>query len=199
MKRERLETQRSPSPSRNDQHTRIASASLSSVSVSQLLGFWFFFFVSFGWGGSTEFQLGNGVLRIQRPRTEGIPPPKKLRVQQQPRAIGSDLPIARRAALHRFFERRKDRFLYNSRSLDNGEYQPDNNRLWKKVWGMQVQPKVHYEVQKARSTFIRASQPRPLEQMPYSVSRPIWKPPPWPKLKVNFDGAVFRENQRVEV
>nr|POE96616.1 protein tify 10a [Quercus suber] len=254
--------------------------------------------------------------------------------QQQPRATGSDLPIARRAALHRFFERTKDRavanasyqvnppspaapkpeesnpwiegwkqdtlnllfsprdkelinlihlcgksvedvpmwpftptgsytvkfgyrFLYNSRSLDNGEYQPDNNRLWKKVWGMQVQPKnsvwdntgpsprfscfkdlvetiietgkdlnsfaiivwaiwyrrntmrasgkhvpvqqVHYEVQKARSMFIPASQPRPPEQMPHSVSRPVWKPPPWPKLKVNFDGAVFRENQRVRV
>ena len=24
-------------------------------------------------------------------------------------------------------------------------------------------------------------------------------PPPWPKLKVNFDGAVFRENQRAKV
>ena len=34
------------------------------------------------------------------------------------------------------------RFLYNSRTLDNGEYQPDDNRLWRKVWGMQVQPKV---------------------------------------------------------
>ena len=28
------------------------------------------------------------------------------------------------------------RFLYNSRSLDNGDYQLDDNRLWKKVWGM---------------------------------------------------------------
>jgi len=34
------------------------------------------------------------------------------------------------------------RFLYNSRSLDNRDYQLDDNRLWKKVWGMQVQPKV---------------------------------------------------------
>lgn len=28
------------------------------------------------------------------------------------------------------------RFLYNSRSLDNGDYQLDDNRLWKKAWGM---------------------------------------------------------------
>ncbi|XP_075645278.1 uncharacterized protein LOC142616283 [Castanea sativa] len=35
--------------------------------------------------------------------------------------------------------------------------------------------------------------------MPHSISRPIWKTPPWPKLKVNFDGAVFRENQRAGV
>ena len=34
------------------------------------------------------------------------------------------------------------RFLYKSRCLDNGEYHSDDNKLWKKVWGMQVQPKV---------------------------------------------------------
>lgn len=34
------------------------------------------------------------------------------------------------------------RFLYNSRILDNGEYQTDDSRLWKKVWGLQVQPKI---------------------------------------------------------
>nr|POF13380.1 hypothetical protein CFP56_38409 [Quercus suber] len=34
------------------------------------------------------------------------------------------------------------RFLHNSRSLDFGEYHPEENNLWKKVWGMHVQPKV---------------------------------------------------------
>lgn len=33
------------------------------------------------------------------------------------------------------------RFLYKSRSLDNNEYQPEDNTLWKKMWGLQVQPK----------------------------------------------------------
>ena len=30
------------------------------------------------------------------------------------------------------------RFLYKARCLDSGEYHPDDNKLWKKVWGMQV-------------------------------------------------------------
>lgn len=34
------------------------------------------------------------------------------------------------------------RFLYKSRSLDNNEYQPEDNTLWKRIWGSQVQPKV---------------------------------------------------------
>nr|POF27193.1 hypothetical protein CFP56_08563 [Quercus suber] len=34
------------------------------------------------------------------------------------------------------------RFLHNSRSMDFGEYHPEENKLWKKVWGMHVQPKV---------------------------------------------------------
>ena len=58
---------------------------------------------------------------------------------------------------------------------------------------------VYAEVQKARSQFIRTSQPRPPEQMPLFVSRSIWKPPPCPKLKVNFNRTVFREIQRVGV
>ena len=34
------------------------------------------------------------------------------------------------------------RFLYKSRSLDNNEYQLEDNTLWKKIWGLQIQPKV---------------------------------------------------------
>ncbi|XP_023924335.1 uncharacterized protein LOC112035736 [Quercus suber] len=35
--------------------------------------------------------------------------------------------------------------------------------------------------------------------MPHSEQRHTWKPPPWSKLKVNFNGSVFRENQRAGV
>ena len=35
--------------------------------------------------------------------------------------------------------------------------------------------------------------------MSHSVSRPTWKPPLLSKLKVNFDGVVFREDQRAGV
>ena len=58
---------------------------------------------------------------------------------------------------------------------------------------------VHSEVQKARSSYVRTIPPRPPKQMPHSDPWPIWKPPPWSKLKVNFDGAVFRKNQSARV
>ena len=29
----------------------------------------------------------------------------------------------------------------------------------------------------------------------WSAPWPIWKPPPWSKLKVNFDGSVYRESK----
>ena len=50
------------------------------------------------------------------------------------------------------------RFLYNSRTLDNGEYQPDDNRLWRKVWGMQVQPKVRNFLWRATKNSIPTKQ-----------------------------------------
>ncbi|KAK9988269.1 hypothetical protein SO802_028508 [Lithocarpus litseifolius] len=34
------------------------------------------------------------------------------------------------------------RFLYKSQSLDNNDSQPADNTFWKKIWGLQVQPKV---------------------------------------------------------
>nr|POE92734.1 hypothetical protein CFP56_17827 [Quercus suber] len=54
---------------------------------------------------------------------------------------------------------------------------------------------VHSEVQKARSLYVQTIPLRPPEQTPHIAPRPIWKPPPWPKLKVNFNGTMFRENQ----
>nr|POE70401.1 hypothetical protein CFP56_61894 [Quercus suber] len=205
------------------------------------------------------------------------------------------------------------RFLHNSRSLDIGEYHPEENKLWKKVWGMQVQPKVrnflwkaimnsiptklnlkrhmvqmdeccdHYheepedvlhtlwscpsisqawsqfdtwenldcspcfssfkdlveivveegndlnyfattvwaiwsrrnsmrtsrqhipvqqiytEVQKARAANVRTIPPRLPDQTTHSEQWSTWKPPPWLKLKFNFDGFVFGEDQRARV
>ena len=58
---------------------------------------------------------------------------------------------------------------------------------------------VNTEVQKARSSYVRTIPPCPPNQTPRSDHWPIWKSPPWSKLKVNFDGSVFRENQRVGV
>ena len=55
------------------------------------------------------------------------------------------------------------------------------------------------EVQKTRSSLVRTIPPRPPDQTPWCDPRPIWKPPPWSKLKVNFDGSVFRESQRAGV
>ena len=51
------------------------------------------------------------------------------------------------------------------------------------------------EVQKARAAFVRTIPLRPPDQTSQSSPQPIWKPPPWLKLKVNFDGSVFRESE----
>nr|POE59703.1 hypothetical protein CFP56_31209 [Quercus suber] len=63
------------------------------------------------------------------------------------------------------------------------------------LWSCPSISQVHSEVQKARSLFVRNAQPHPPDQTPHIDPWPIWKPPPWPKLKVNFDGVVFREIQ----
>jgi len=38
-----------------------------------------------------------------------------------------------------------------------------------------------------------------LDQSNQPPHRAIWKPPPWPILKVNFDGAIFLEQNYVGV
>lgn len=54
--------------------------------------------------------------------------------------------------------------------------------------------KVFLEVQNARASFVRIIPPRPPDQPSQTPPRLIWKPPPWSKLKVNFDGSVFRKD-----
>ncbi|KAM4110711.1 hypothetical protein ACJW30_05G012500 [Castanea mollissima] len=63
----------------------------------------------------------------------------KERVQQQSRAIVSDLPIARRASLHRFLEKRKDRAAANSPYQVNppspAAPKPEESNPWIEVGG----------------------------------------------------------------
>ncbi|KAM4099715.1 hypothetical protein ACB094_05G012900 [Castanea mollissima] len=63
----------------------------------------------------------------------------KERVQQQSRAIISDLPIARRASLHRFLEKRKDRAAANSPYQVNppspAAPKPEESNPWIEVGG----------------------------------------------------------------
>ena len=34
------------------------------------------------------------------------------------------------------------RFLYKAQSMDNNDYNPEDNGLWKRVWGLKTQPKI---------------------------------------------------------
>ena len=51
------------------------------------------------------------------------------------------------------------------------------------------------EVRAIRAMFVRSILPKPPPPHPLmrDSERVIWKLPPWPRHKVNFDGAVFRE------
>ena len=53
------------------------------------------------------------------------------------------------------------------------------------------------EVQKAKASFVRTIPLCPPDLTSWSAPWPIWKPPPWLKLKVNFDRSVFRESKLV--
>ena len=50
--------------------------------------------------------------------------------------------------------------------------------------------------EKFSTTAIRSNEPYQSNRPPHCA---IWKPPPWPILKVNFDGAIFQEQNSVGV
>uniref|UniRef100_A0A7N2LI12 RNase H type-1 domain-containing protein n=1 Tax=Quercus lobata TaxID=97700 RepID=A0A7N2LI12_QUELO len=58
---------------------------------------------------------------------------------------------------------------------------------------------VFHEARFVRAVYVRSIPPKPTDQYnraPYLIT---WKPPPWPKLKVNFDGSVFRDENLASV
>ncbi|KAL4619791.1 hypothetical protein ACB092_06G105600 [Castanea dentata] len=55
------------------------------------------------------------------------------------------------------------------------------------------------EARSAQATFVRSIPPKPPDQGSGDPQQITWKPPVSQKLKVNFDGAVFREEQRAGV
>ena len=55
------------------------------------------------------------------------------------------------------------------------------------------------EVRAVRAAYVHSIPPKPPHPSSQGSDRVIWKPPPWPRLKVNFDGAMFRENDLVGV
>ena len=55
------------------------------------------------------------------------------------------------------------------------------------------------EVRAVRAAYVHSIPPKPPHPSSQGSDRVIWKPPPWPRLEVNFDGAMFRENDLVGV
>ncbi|XP_050249318.1 uncharacterized protein LOC126696677 [Quercus robur] len=55
------------------------------------------------------------------------------------------------------------------------------------------------EVRAVRAAYVRSIPPKPPHPPFRAPERIIWKPPPWPRHKVNFDGAVFREDDSAGV
>ncbi|XP_075669944.1 uncharacterized protein LOC142639686 [Castanea sativa] len=58
---------------------------------------------------------------------------------------------------------------------------------------------VLHEARSAQATFVRSIPPKRPDQGSGDPQQITWKPPVSQKLKVNFDGAVFREEQRAGV
>lgn len=49
------------------------------------------------------------------------------------------------------------------------------------------------EVQSLQSSCVRANHPKPPDSNSQTPQRELWQPPPWPLIKVNLDGSVFRD------
>ena len=52
---------------------------------------------------------------------------------------------------------------------------------------------VLHEVQASRTSFVCSIPPKPPNRPNKATQHLNWKPPLWPKVKVNFDGSLFRE------
>ena len=55
---------------------------------------------------------------------------------------------------------------------------------------------VNIHKEKSATTTMKGNEPDQSNQPPH---RAIWKPPPWPILKVTSDNAIFREQKFVDV
>lgn len=53
---------------------------------------------------------------------------------------------------------------------------------------------VLHEAQATRIAYVRSIPPKPPDQSNEATQHLNWKPPPWPKVKVNFDGSLFRKD-----